>query len=102
MIKIRYHHLMCIPRFGGKGYSKEFCENLLTIKKQLQDSRYSLTTECDDICKCCPNMLNGKCKSEEQVRIYDNAVKSAIEHGEKPLPKNICSDCEWFYICKNS
>lgn len=92
---------MCIPRFTGKGYSKEFCDNLLSIKKQLKKGNYILTTECDDVCKCCPNRTNSKCKSEEKVRAYDYAVKSAIENGETPLPKNICSDCEWYYICKD-
>ena len=32
MIKIRYHHLMCIPRYRGEGYSAEFCDNLQKIK----------------------------------------------------------------------
>ena len=31
-IKIRYHHLMCIPRYRGKGYSEAFCKSLEKIK----------------------------------------------------------------------
>lgn len=101
MIKIRYHHLLCIPRFTGKGYSEEFCSNLLKIKNKLKSRNYILTTECDDVCKCCPNNINGRCISEEKVSAYDEAVKSALENGKKPLPENICSDCEWYYICKD-
>lgn len=101
MIKLRYHHLMCIPRYRGNGYSEEFCENLNRIKKELKNNHYTLVEECDDVCLSCPNNINGKCRDEEKVSRYDRMVKSALENNRAPLPKDICSDCSWFYICKN-
>lgn len=100
MIKIRYHHLMCIPRYKGNGYSKDFCANLEKIKNEIENKNYILTDECDDICACCPNRKNSKCKSEQKVKAYDLAVKSALEKGKNPRPEEICSDCQWFNICR--
>lgn len=101
MIKIRYHHLMCIPRYQGNGYSRDFCVNLEKVKQSLKNNDYILVEECDDICLVCPNNIDGKCADEEKVSRYDSMVKSAMEQGKIPFPKNICSDCSWFYICKN-
>lgn len=42
MIKIRYHHLMCIPRYKGKGYSLEFCKNMERVKASLKNNNYIL------------------------------------------------------------
>ena len=99
-MKIRYHHLLCIPRFQGKGYSKEFCENLDKIKSSFSSESIELVSSCDDICGLCPNNMNGVCKNESKVMKYDAAVKNALKNGVKPNPEMICSDCEWFYICK--
>lgn len=55
---IRYHHLLCLPRFEGKGYSADFCKNMANVKK-------------------------------------------LISLGIKPTPNDVCSDCKWYYICKN-
>lgn len=98
-MKIRYHHLMCIPRFGGKGYSKEFCKNMQKIKSCIGNENYKLVDECDDICAHCPNNINGICKDNDKVSKYDIKVRTALEQGITPLPKDICTDCKWYYIC---
>lgn len=100
-IKIRYHHLMCIPRYIGEGYSEAFCKNLEKIKNNLKNNNYILVDCCDDVCTYCPNNIDGKCKDEDKVSRYDEAVKEKIIKGEKPEPKDICKDCCWLYICKN-
>jgi hypothetical protein len=43
----------------------------------------------------------GKCEEEEKVKSYDKKVKELISLGKKPTPKEVCSDCKWYYICKN-
>lgn len=101
MIKIRYHHLMCIPRFTGKGYSEEFCKNMQTVKNEIEYNNYQLVEECDEICSHCPNNIKGVCKDNDKVSLYDAMVKQSIEDGIEPLPENICSDCQWYSICKN-
>lgn len=98
-MKIRYHHLMCIPRYQGSGYSESFCENLKNIKSRLKNNDYTLVENCDDVCLVCPNNIDGKCVDDEKVGRYDKLVKEKLEKGEVPLPKDICSDCRWYYIC---
>lgn len=100
-IKIRYHHLMCIPRFVGKGYSEDFCKNLRNVQKALKDNDYTLVDHCDNICMCCPSNINGKCANEELVKKYDDLVKDKLDKGQKLFPKDICSDCCWYNICKD-
>ncbi|MGN1123281.1 MAG: DUF1284 domain-containing protein [Eubacterium sp.] len=99
--KIRYHHLMCIPRFTGRGYSDAFCKNMYEVIKSFDNGNYELVDCCDDICKECPNRINGKCADENKVLQYDKRVKACIESGTAPLPSEICSDCRWYDICKN-
>lgn len=101
MIKLRYHHLMCVPRFSGKGYSSEFCNNMQKIKESMQFSEFTLVEECDDICAACPNNIGGICREESTVSRYDKMVKDALERGEAPQPEKICCDCVWYGICKN-
>lgn len=102
MIKIRYHHLMCIPRYKGEGYSSEFCENMESVKASFNDNNYTLVDSCDDICRFCPNNKSGYCIDEDKVRKYDLLVKEKLSRKELPIPKDICSDCCWFDICKNA
>lgn len=100
-IKIRYHHLMCIPRYKGEGYSEKFCKNLEKIKYSLKSNNYILVDNCDDICIYCPNNIDGTCTNENKVRKYDRFVKERLIQGKKFEPKDICYDCCWFYICKD-
>lgn len=100
-MKIRYHHLLCLPRFKGEGYSSSFCENMLSVKNRFDTEEIELVDTCDDVCAECPNNIDGVCKDEEKVKQYDNAVKHCIENNQTPHPIDICSDCKWFYICKN-
>ena len=40
-------------------------------------------------------------KEEEKVKSYDKKVKKLISLGIKPTPNDVCTDCKWYYICKN-
>ena len=100
MMKIRYHHLMCIPRYKGEGYSREFCENLERVKASIEAENVTYVDCCDDICLFCPNNENGICKENEKVSRYDALVKEKVLKDEELLPKEICSDCCWFDICR--
>lgn len=100
-IKIRYHHLMCIPRYTGEGYSQKFCENFQRIQQHLNNNDYELVNHCDNICMYCPSNIDGKCANEIQVTRYDKLVKEKLDKGQKLLLKDICSDCCWYRICKN-
>lgn len=72
MLRLRYHHLNCIPGFEGKGYSPEFCGNMADIKKRIESGEeYELVLCADDICRACPNLQNGVCVNEAKVGKYD-------------------------------
>lgn len=100
-MKIRYHHLLCLPRFEGKGYSDTFCENLKEILPRFNAGDFELTDKNDDFCTACPNLIDGVCRSEEKVKRYDAAVMAALRRNVLPSPKDVCSDCEWYSICKD-
>ena len=100
-MELRYHHLLCLPRFEGEGYSNDFCKNMANIKKRYNNEKITLVEHCDEVCAHCPNNKCGKCEDEEKVKKYDKKVKELISLGKKPTPKEVCSDCKWYYICKN-
>lgn len=65
--------------FVGKGYSKEFTENMTCVIKALESGEYLvLTNGADDICRACPYNTNGICKDEEKVNRYDSAAKNVL------------------------
>ena len=37
MIKLRPHHLLCTQGYSGKGYSREFVENMTEIVKSIKN-----------------------------------------------------------------
>ena len=43
---IRYHHLLCLPRFEGKGYSADFCKNMANVKKRYNNEKITLVEHC--------------------------------------------------------
>ena len=101
-MELRYHHILCLPRFEGKGYSNDFCKNMQKIKDRYEKQEVTFVEHCDDVCSCCPNNENGSCKEEEKVKKYDKKVKELVENGITPTPSLVCSDCKWYYICKNA
>ena len=97
MLRLRAHHLNCIPRFGGRGYSKEFCKNMQAVQERfLNGEAYEIVQGADDVCAFCPNLVHGECTNNEKVSRFDK-LTSAL--GTKDISK-ICADCEWFCICK--
>ncbi len=64
MLKIRAHHLLCIPRYYSGGYNKKFADNMkkicLLIRKNL-DIKIKIIRKCDDLCAKCPNRKGNIC-----------------------------------------
>ena len=116
---LRAHHGLCLSFFRGKGYSKEFVDNMTAIQTALKsDPLVKIVAETEDICCCCPHNINGKCKSFDKVLGYDKGVLTAcgLQPGtilpysafknlveEKILKagirEEICGDCQWSSIC---
>lgn len=101
-MEIRYHHLLCIPRFIGEGYSDDFCQNMQDVKKRFESEEITLVEHCDEVCKNCPNNSDGKCTEQSKVGEYDRLVKELLQDGKRLSPSLVCSDCKWYYICQNT
>lgn len=116
MIKIRPHHILCIFQFRGYGYSEEFVDNMYKIINNIENEKIKIVTECDDICKKCPNISNQNFCSEnnENILNLDNSVISLLNlnlnnfdyfyqlkeylklnlNGE--IFEKICGNCDWY------
>lgn len=121
-MKLRPHHGLCIRFFEGKGYSEAFVENMKNVIATLEnDSIIEITKGKDEICKACPNMVNGICTDHVKVSNYDQQVLDYIYQvlGEKINDlsykrfqdyieeaimqsgkfESICGDCVYAEIC---
>lgn len=123
LIKIRPHHLLCIPRFYGGGYSKEFGKNLKKICFDIRKNpnlKIIISKECDDICKKCPYKKDEVCKKTpklnywilrqdekvlKKLKIKDNSIHVVLEvfnlSINKVTSKNIKEICKGCVFLKN-
>ncbi len=71
IIRIRAHHLLCIPRFYHGGYDEDFAENMKGICSAIRkhpDTRIKvLNGELDDLCRKCPFKYDGRCVQSEEI-----------------------------------
>ena len=118
-MKLRAHHLLCIPMYQGKGYSEGFTAHMGEMLKMLEKNvPVRLTADTDEICSACPNNNGGTCKEAEVVQFYDAAVLKAcdLKEGqeirflefaeqvqekiiEPEIREKICGNCQWNEIC---
>ena len=122
-MRIRAHHLLCIQGFQGRGYSKDFIDNMRTVIKKIKlEPEIEIIDSGDVICSSCPHNENGRCQkkpnSVQRVKNMDLQVlkKIGLNKGAKVKTKNIfslvnkkfkyisdtkeiCDDCEWKGEC---
>ncbi len=118
-MRIRPHHLLCISRYIGKGYSEEFVRNMEKVIARLHGNEgFSPVFSCDEICRCCPYNENGTCLAFVKVDRYDQAVARLLQlqNGKiyryadiadevrkrifaTEMFREICADCSWSGIC---
>jgi len=120
-IKLRPHHLLCTQSYKGKGYSRDFVENMDNITAQLRSAPgtiVEIVTCIDDICTKCPLVTEaGFCATQEKVQRMDGKVMTHFgicegeyaydavtrEIGKKInafILEDICGECEWYSICR--
>ena len=60
---LRFHHLLCLPLFEGKGYSDSFSANMAMIKGRVESTEEEITFICDfdSVCENCPNKSEKGC-----------------------------------------
>lgn len=119
-MKLRPHHLLCIQKYTGHGYSENFTANMNGLAAELKthpETPVALISGCDDLCGSCPNNEQGCCTSIEKVAAMDSAVLAivgenagpwqALAQRAAPIFENldferICGNCSWFSMCKNT
>jgi hypothetical protein len=124
MIKLRPHHLLCIPRFKLGGYDAEIRNKTRAIQKKIKQNpqtKVKMIYGPDDICASCCFCINKKCakekdlykvirKIDEKVRKYLKIRKNqifpakeifglALEKIPNKRLKNFCGKCEFLRFC---
>ncbi|MGN0573111.1 MAG: DUF1284 domain-containing protein [Acutalibacteraceae bacterium] len=123
-MNLRPHHLLCIQKFTGHGYNEVFTAHMKSVVSELSENpgaEITVAQGCDDLCKMCPNNINGVCASLEKPALMDSAVLGicGLTYGEKiPWAKTakkarelifeteefnkICACCQWFELCRST
>lgn len=124
MLRLRPHHALCIQKYTGHGYDAAFTRHMDELVAELRrqpDTPVRLTEGCDDLCLCCPNNADGVCATADKVRGMDEAVLRLCEYAYgQQLPwgelagaasrrvfgtpdfETVCSDCEWYGLCRET
>ena len=116
---LRFHHLLCLPLFEGKGYSGDFSLNMARIKERAESTEEEIEFICgfDSICAGCPNKSEKGCllneDSEENIEEKDRYIRELLEVGSGFAAKyksalglalekidgeefeKICGKCRW-------
>lgn len=118
-LTLRFHHLLCIPLFEGKGYSDDFSVNMERIKEIAETTRERIRFICDfdSICQGCPNKSEGGCLLNEgsdkiedkDARIaellgvengFESSYKAALDLAGEKIHKaefeKLCGQCRWY------
>ena len=71
MIRVRAHHLLCIPRFYRGGYNEKFAKNMKKICMQIRknpDTKIKIVVgKADDLCNNCPYWEGSKCVQSKEI-----------------------------------
>ena len=124
-IKLRPHHLLCTHGYSGKGYSKEFVENMDEVVKRLRTEEATEVTivfSTDDLCAQCPNRKGTDlCSTQEKVKdfdrktaeyfgieektyIYQELIQEIDDQMTAERMDDICKGCKWYPVssCKKN
>ena len=70
-IKIRAHHLLCIPRFYHGGYNEMFAKNMKNVVQNIRknpNQRIKIVIgKNDNLCDSCPYWVKDWCVQSEQI-----------------------------------
>ncbi|MBR5371292.1 MAG: DUF1284 domain-containing protein [Oscillospiraceae bacterium] len=120
-MELRPHHLLCIQKFTGHGYSPAFTAHMTALTASLRQSpAQSVTLICgaDVLCAKCPHNRKGVCDSAEKVAALDAAVLETVGSmsgtwdtlskaaREQILRTDkfhqICGTCQWYALCRST
>lgn len=124
-MKIRAHHLACIPRFYHGGYDKRFAKNMknicIRIRKNPNTKIKVLSGKLDDIYMKCPYKYRNECVQSEKIgkwvitqdkkvakylKLKTNSIHTAKEVFNLSMNKinedtikSVCKDCIFLDNC---
>ena len=123
-MELRPHHLLCIQKFTGHGYSADFTAYMKSVVSELKDNpetRINIVKGCDNLCEICPNNVRNVCTSPDKVSLMDSSVMNIcnLTYGENASWaelagkawtriletdefNKICSSCQWFELCRRT
>ncbi|HBI84905.1 MAG TPA: hypothetical protein DDX71_01250 [Ruminococcus sp.] len=123
-MQLRPHHLLCMQKFTGHGYSPAFTAHMTALLQSLRthpETAVSLTCGCDDLCAACPHQQSGICTSAETTAGLDAGTLAAAgfsvrESGtwaalaeaartrilQTDAFHQICACCEWYPLCRQT
>jgi len=125
IIKIRAHHLACVPRFYHGGYNKKFAENMKKIVRYIRknpDVKIKiLIGKPDALCDECPYKNNKKCIQSQEIgkwviiqdkrtlkhlKLKENSIHKAknifnlsMEKINPKTIKTVCKNCIFLDNC---
>jgi len=125
IIKIRAHHLLCIPRFYRGGYDEKFAKNMKNavqnIRKNPNQKVKIVVGKNDDLCDSCPYWYKDKCVQTKQIgkwvvqqdnkvakylNIKPNSIHNAkdvfnlsMEKVNSKTIKSVCKNCIFLDNC---
>ncbi|MEW6458195.1 MAG: DUF1284 domain-containing protein [Bacillota bacterium] len=118
MVKLRGHHLICLHFFKGKGYGKDFIDNISKVIEKARQSEIEIVDGTDDVCGACPYNRDGFCtysgNADQEVRRLDelavkllnvrntvgwNHLKCRIPEIIEVWKEEACRDCDWNKTC---
>lgn len=125
LIKIRGHHLSCVPRFYHGGYDKKFADNMKKVVMQIRKNPNTkvklLIGKPDSLCDECFHLSKGKCvqspyvgkwviaqdkKMLKLLKLKENSIHTAKEIYNLSMDKNnsktikeVCKGCIFLDNC---
>lgn len=111
-MRLRPHHLLCLPRFRGSGYDERFVEKAWDIVQRLDSGeKIELVEGEDDLCSSCP--AGEQCRGDLAKRIDEAVIERTglvigevdsirvLEEVSKSITtvEGICSGCPWMELC---
>ena len=125
MIKLRAHHLLCIPRFYHGGYNEKFAKNMKKIvqgiRKNPNQKVKVIVSKNDDLCDSCPYWYKNRCvqnkkigkwvvsqdkKVAEYLNLKSNSIHKAkdvfnlsMDKVNNKIVKSVCKGCIFLKNC---
>ena len=118
-MKLRAHHLLCIPMYQGKGYSEGFCSHMEDMIGRIKagEAEFLISASPDDICAGCPHLCSDSgglaCEEEKKIsqkdmeltmrwkmqggRVYKRPEMKnmVIQNMSEEVFRHSCGNCEW-------